>query len=154
MVLHLAYKSSGVFRFATEDVDLSTGLSTNTTWQSPSGTNYQGMGHLAGFPLYQCAETESDYLVKYVPEGYSVLKTYYSYNPPGVLVTVTRVAGSTGRATVGYQTLDGTYLTNYYPAGLTNYWPATNWPIGDVAAHAGVDYLSRSKARWSSMISR
>ena len=36
------------------------------------------------------------------------LFTYYNYNAPGVLVTVTRVAGSTGRATVNYQTVDGT----------------------------------------------
>ena len=139
-VLHLAYKSSGVFRFASEDMDLSTGLSTNTTWTCLSGTNFQGMGHLAGFPLYQCAQTESSYAIKYVPEGNSVKFTYYNYDPPGVLVTVTRVAGSTGRATVRYRTWDGSYLTNYYPPGLTNSWPATNWPIGDLAAHAGVDY--------------
>ena len=103
-VLTWAYKSSGVFRFATEDVDLTTGL-----------------------PLYQAAETESDYEVKYVPVGNAVLHTYYNYNVPGVLVTVTRVAGSTGRATVFYQTLDGASLTNL--------------PINDVGAVAGVDYI-------------
>ena len=139
IVLNLAYKSSGVFRFASEDVDYSTALSTNKTWKV--GTNsYSGMGYLTGFPLYQCTETESAYAIKYVPEGNSIKFTYYNYNPPGVLVTVTRVAGSTGRAKVRYQTLDGTYLMNYYPPGMTYQWPGTNWPIGDVAAVAGVDY--------------
>lgn len=107
--LQWAYKSSGVFRFATEDVDLWTGL-----------------------PLYQAAETESAYQVKYVPVGNSPLFTYYNYNVPGVLVTVTRVAGSSGRATVNYQTVDG--------ASLTNYLPYSN----DVGAVAGVDYVSVS----------
>jgi uncharacterized delta-60 repeat protein len=101
--LQWAYKSSGVFRFATEDIDLWTGL-----------------------PLYQAAETESSYLVKYVPVGNAVLFTYYQYNVPGVLVTVTRVAGSTGRATVNYQTVDGSSL------------PVL--PFGDVGAVAGIDY--------------
>ncbi len=105
IVLNWAYKSSGVFRFATEDVDHSTGL-----------------------PLYQAAETESDYQVHYVPVGNAVLFTYYSYNVPGVLVTVTRVAGSVGRAWVDYTTVDGTSLTN------------KNLPTNDVPALAGVDY--------------
>ena len=111
-ILTWAYKSSGVFRFATEDVDLTTGL-----------------------PLYQAAETESDYQVKYVPVGNAVLHTYYSYNVPGVLVTVTRVAGSTGRATVFYQTLDGASLTN----SITN--SIGSLPYNDVGAVAGVDYI-------------
>src|SRR5208282_6843441 len=90
--LQWAYKSSGVFRFATEDIDGWTGL-----------------------PLYQAAETESDYRVHYVPVGNSPLFTYYNYNVPGVLVTVTRVAGSTGRATVNYQTMDGASLASFFP---------------------------------------
>jgi uncharacterized delta-60 repeat protein len=118
ILLHWAYKSSGVFRFASEDVDYWTGLPTN----SP----YFGGGHLAGYPLYQAAETESDYRVHYVPVGNAVLHTYYSYNVPGVLVTVTRVAGSSGRATVDYRTVDGANL------------PVL--PNNDVAAVAGVDY--------------
>jgi len=85
-----AYKSSGVFRFASEDVDPATGL-----------------------PLYQTAETEST-----PPLGTgnvdvrSAVQTYYNYNAPGVLVTVTRSAGSKGRAVVKYQTVDGTGLPN------------------------------------------
>ena len=103
ILLNWAYKSSGVFRFATEDVDYWTGL-----------------------PLYQAAQTESTYLVHYVPVGNAVLFTYYNYNVPGLLVTVTRVAGSNGRATVDYQTVDGASL------------PVL--PINDVGAVAGVDY--------------
>ena len=95
--LNWAYKPSGVFRFASEDVDPTTGLL-----------------------LYQTAETESD-----PPDGTdntanSVVLTYYNYNAPGVLVTVTRVAGSTGRATVNYTTVDGTNLA----LGLPNDTPA------------------------------
>ena len=118
IVLHWAYKSSGVFRFATEDIDYWTSL-----------------------PLYQTAESESAYQVHYVPVGNAVLHTYYNYNVPGVLVTVTRVAGSTGRATVNYQTVDGTNLpgVSFSPIQLLN---ATNTPY--VGAVAGVDYTSVS----------
>ena len=56
----------------------------------------------------------------------SVVTTYYTYNAPGALVTVTRSAGSVGRAVVYYQTIDGTNL------------PAI--PIGDAPGVAGVDY--------------
>ncbi|HTR40225.1 MAG TPA: Calx-beta domain-containing protein, partial [Pseudomonadales bacterium] len=86
--LQWAYQSSGVFRFATEDFD--------------------GYSRL---PLYQAASTESA-----VPAGnngndyISVISSYYPYNAQGVLVTVTRVAGSSGRCTVDYSTVDGTNL--------------------------------------------
>ena len=98
-----AYKSSGVFRFATEDEDFSTGM-----------------------PLYQCAQTES-----LPPAGLNVSQnsaalTYYNYNVPGALVTVTRVAGSSGRVTLDYSTEDGTSLTSI--------------PLGDTPAIAGMDY--------------
>lgn len=104
IVLNWAYKSSGVFRFATEDFDPLTGL-----------------------PLYQAAQTESQ-----TPVGsgnvdvQSVETTYYSYNAPGVLVTVTRTAGSTGRAIVDYQTIDGTNMAV---------------PPQDRPAKSGVDFI-------------
>ena len=101
--LQWAYKSSGVFRFATEDIDAWTEL-----------------------PLYQAAETEGNYLVHYVPVGNSPLFTYYKYNVPGVLVTVTRTAGSTGRATVNYTTVDGASLPML--------------PVNDVGAVSNLDY--------------
>ncbi len=103
--LQWAYKSSGVFRFATEDIDAWTSL-----------------------PLYQAAETEGNYLVQYVPVGNSPLFTYYNYNVPGVLVTVTRVAGSTGRAVVNYTTVDGASL------------PLVDLPVNDVPATSNLDY--------------
>ena len=92
--LNWAYHPSGVFRFATEDID-QTG---------------------SGLLLYKCAETEGENT-----EG------DYDYvdNPAGILVTVTRVAGSSGRVEVDYSTADG------LPAGFAN---------GDTAAVAYTDY--------------
>jgi uncharacterized delta-60 repeat protein len=109
--LNWAFHPSGVFRFASENVDL-TGI-----------TNGSGMPML----LYQCAETESDspYGEFGNVDAQTLIHTYYHYNNPGVLVTVTRVAGSSGRVWVDYTTVDGT--TNL----LVN---------GDVPALAGTDY--------------
>ena len=107
--LQWAYQSSGVFRFATEDFDF-----------------------LSNLPLYQTAETESD-----SPKGSgnadvsSTVLTYYPYNAPGVLVTVTRVAGSSGRCTVDYSTEDGSAMTNL---------PSSFLPFNDTPAVADVDY--------------
>jgi len=55
----------------------------------------------------------------------SVALTYYNYNAPGALVTVTRTAGSSGRATVDYSTVDGTLVPI---------------PTNDAPAIAGFDY--------------
>jgi uncharacterized delta-60 repeat protein len=82
--LNWAYKSSGVFRFATEDIDPFTGL-----------------------PLYQTAQTESEFIEGLNNSADSAFLTYYNYNAPGALVTVTRAAGSSGRVTVDYSTVDG-----------------------------------------------
>jgi len=107
ILLHWAYKSSGVFRFATEDFDPSTGL-----------------------PLYQASETESSGLNGLDDSLNSAVLTYYTYNVPGVLVTVTRVAGSSGRCTVGYKTEDGNFLPRV--------------PTNDLPAVAGTDYRAVS----------
>ena len=88
VALSWAYKSSGVFRFATEDYDPITGLQ-----------------------LYQAAETESQRPLGTVTDENSVVGTYYTYNAPGALVTVTRAAGSKGRVVVQYTTVDGSSLT-------------------------------------------
>ncbi|MGA2246808.1 MAG: Calx-beta domain-containing protein, partial [Verrucomicrobiota bacterium] len=122
--LNWAYQSSGVFRFATEDVDL---------W--------------SGNLLYETSGMESEPIQGQNNAGESTVLTYYDYNAPGVLVTVTRVAGSTGRAIVNYETFDGTNLvlapndlpglaepilktvitTNFFPAGCaTNMVETTN----------------------------
>ncbi len=96
--LNWAYQPSGVFRWATQDRDAQTGL-----------------------PLYQTSQTESVY-----PQGLNnspntPVFSYYTYNAPGVLVKVTRTAGSTGRAWVYYSTVDGSSIAV---------------PTNDVAAHS------------------
>src|SRR5258708_32936754 len=87
IALNWAYKSSGVFRFASEDREFFTGL-----------------------PLYQTAGTESLPPVATPIDRNSVVATYYNYNARGVLVTVTRTAGSVGRMMIDYQTVDGSIL--------------------------------------------
>jgi len=114
--LNWAYHPSGVFRFATENID-ETGLySTN------------------GNPLllYQCAETESalghdEYGNFNVGEIDSTYSSYYTYDQLGLLVTVTRVAGSSGRVAVDYTTVDGN------PNTITN---------GDIPAVSTFNFLS------------
>ncbi|HYG25023.1 MAG TPA: Calx-beta domain-containing protein [Verrucomicrobiae bacterium] len=101
--LSWAYKPSGVFRFATEDMDFSTGL-----------------------PLYQTADTESFPPVGNDVNRNSVVLTYYTFNAPGVLLTVTRVGGAVGRVMVDYQTIDGTELPQL--------------PTNNAAGIAGFDY--------------
>ena len=105
--LHLnwAYKPSGVFRFASEDMD---------PW--------------SGLLLYQTAETESEPVDGTDNAGNSTVLTYYGYNAMGALVTVTRVAGSTGRAMVDYTTVDGSNL------------PPGSIAVNDMPGVAGIDY--------------
>jgi len=110
--LNWAYQSSGVFRFATEGVE-QTGI-----------TDTNGNPML----LYQCAETESSRRFSgtvNADQYNTTLHSYYNFDAPGVLVTVTRVAGSSGRVLVDYTTVDGN--TNM----ITN---------GDQPALAGRDY--------------
>jgi uncharacterized delta-60 repeat protein len=95
LVLNWALHSSGIFRLASENID-QTGL---------KDTN--------GIPLllYQTAETESSrWRQGTVNAAFlnTTYHTYYQYDVPGVLVTVTRVAGSSGREIVDYTTMDGT----------------------------------------------
>ena len=101
-----------MFRFASENVD-QTGI---------IGTNGSPM------LLYQCSETETSRHISgtvNANEYDGTIGTYWSYDAPGLLVTVTRVAGSSGRMAVDYTTMDG-------DASVT-----TN---GDLAAKADVDY--------------
>ena len=104
LTLNWAYKPSGVFRFATEDFDQSTHL-----------------------PLYQTAQTES-----VPPDENSVVSTYYTYNAPGVLVTVTRTAGSSGRVMVDYATTSLTSVGIDVPAvGGVDYQPVSGTLVFD-----------------------
>ncbi len=115
--LSWAYKSSGVFRFATEDQDTYSGL-----------------------PLYQASDTES------LPpsggvESDTTRVTYYNYNVPGVLVTVTRSAGFTGRAVIHYTTVDGTELPAISPGDVPAFGETTNYVDGTNVAIVSQSYL-------------
>ena len=85
VTLGWAYHPSGVFRFATEDA---------VVQLDPSGLFFLEPG-------YKCAEGES-----FGPEEASTVETYYNFGVTGVVVTVTRVAGATGRMLVDYATED------------------------------------------------
>lgn len=94
-MLNWAYHSSGVFRFATENVDQFAGV--------------------PGRLLYTAAETEATRWRQGAVDAAqfsTTMHTTYEYDVPGVLVTITRVAGSSGRVTVDYTTVDGTDLTD------------------------------------------
>lgn len=116
--LSWAYHPAGVFRFATERVD-QTGI---------QGTNGNPM------LLYECAETEGNGLGQTshrivgpltFPDDETTFYAYYHYDVNGLLVTVTRVAGASGRVMVNYSTVDGN--TNI----INN---------GDIPATGGLDY--------------
>src|SRR5262249_588281 len=90
ILVNWAFHPSVVFRFASEESIRST-----------------------GFAVYQVSDTEG------VAAGDdSTFQTYYHYNAPGALVTVTRVAGSSGRVLVDYATVDDTAIggVDYVPA--------------------------------------
>jgi uncharacterized delta-60 repeat protein/uncharacterized repeat protein (TIGR01451 family) len=104
VVLGWAYHSAGVFRFATED--------SVTTISGPPF-------RLVTTPIFKVSEYESFPL-----EDSSTSQTYYDFAVPGLLVTVTRLAGSSGRMLVDYATED-----------------VTNTLRGDMPAVAGQDYF-------------
>ena len=86
IALNWAFRPSGALRFASEEVDFNS--------QTPMPA-----------PLYQCTEWESLFGLGY-SGGETMHDTYYQYDPEGLLVTVTRVAGSRGRLLVDYATAD------------------------------------------------
>ena len=122
--LNWALHPSGVFRFATENSDLN-GLT------YPDG--------LTPMLLYQCSATESGALNW--PGGVR------NFTPSGALVTITRVAGSSGRVTVDYSTVDLSTNTSLMAAGGTNGSGTNLGPFlinGDLPAVAGTDYSASS----------
>lgn len=139
IMLNWAYRPSGVFRWATEQIDQTTGV--------------------PGMLLYQVSETEtSERFSGTVNAGQldTTLHTTYTYDAPGLLVTVTRVAGSSGRVTVNYSTVDGDQLSDQYaptngadnaiaPIGNPILLGGPSAPNGeDAPAHAGIDYTPES----------
>ncbi|MGH7940009.1 MAG: Calx-beta domain-containing protein, partial [Limisphaerales bacterium] len=126
IVLTWAYKPSGVFRFATENFDLTGNLSSTNSPLS-----------LTPPPLIPTCETESSFenldltdlghSTHWDQDQYNIqLHSYYPYNVAGVPVTITRVGGSSGRVWLTYSTEDGN----------------TNMILnGDQPAIAGVDYV-------------
>src|ERR1035437_3065748 len=119
--LNWAFRPSGVLRFATEEYDEYGFMIENIL--NPGARPMPA-------PLYQCTETES------LPGGGGfagnepVHDTYYTYDPGGVLVTVTRVGGSSGRLLVDYTTAD-----------ITN---TSGFAFGPISAVGGVDYTPAS----------
>jgi uncharacterized delta-60 repeat protein len=127
IMLSWALRPSGVFRWASEDIDHSTGV--------------------PGMLVYEVSETEtSERFSGTVNAGQlnSTLHTTYVYDAPGLLVTVTRVAGSSGRVTVNYSTVSGDQISDKYTFDSTNNVlvpTGTLIPLaGDAPAHAGIDY--------------
>ncbi len=86
-LLNWAYHSSGVFRFASEQFN----------WTNATGP----------IPMYYCTPYED------LPDWDVNYKTYYTYFATGVVVTVTRLAGSSGRVLVDYATADGSALADF-----------------------------------------
>lgn len=110
VILGWSYHAAGVFRFATEDAVTITTRNTNTIPPTFSSRVT---------PVYQCSENESS-ASEWTPTVY----TYYTFGVPGTLVTVTRLAGSTGRMLVDYATET-----------------PTNLITGDAAAIPFLDYV-------------
>ena len=95
--LSWGYHSSGVFKFASETRDQTTGI-------PPNFSGYPGM------LLYQVAESEEFAFRSGNVDGNQLNTTFhtvYDYETGGLLVTITRVGGSSGRIKVGYTTVDG-----------------------------------------------
>ena len=140
--LNWAYHSSGVFRFATENLDETSGIPAKAANIFGSGS-----GAYPGMLLYQVAETEEfgSRGGRVDPGQFnSTIHTVYNYQVPGLLVTITRVAGSSGRVTVGYSTVDGANISDHYRFDAVNdvlVPDGVNIPLnGDAPAVGDQDY--------------
>jgi uncharacterized delta-60 repeat protein len=155
--LNWAYHPSGVFKFAGETRDQTTGVPSSKTVTGINGGGggiifLGGIGSYPGMLLYQTAETEEFGLrsgrVNANQYNTTVFTDYrYDKQTAGVLVTVTRVAGSSGRVTVGYTTVDGADLHDHYRFDPLLGLIPDGSPIalsGDAPAVAGRDYSAVS----------
>ena len=131
--LNWAYHSSGVFRFASENQDQTTGV--------PAKPSTPGM------QLYQVAETEEFGLRSgqfNANQFNTTVHTVYNYQVGGVMVTITRVGGSVGRVQVGYCTIDGDKISDHYSVDtVNNLVTPDGLPLslqGDASAVANTDY--------------
>jgi uncharacterized delta-60 repeat protein len=144
--LNWAYHSAGVFRFASESQDQTTGVPSKSA-SGLGGGLLLGTSGYPGMALYQVAETEEfGYRGGNTPDFNTTIHSVYSFSTytEGLLVTVTRVGGLSGRVEVGYSTVDGDQLSDHYTFDPTNDIVVPNGvPIplhGDAAAHAFQDY--------------
>jgi len=111
--LSWGYHSSGVFKFASESRDQTTGI--------PPRLALPGIQ--PGMLLYQVAESEEfAFRSGNVDAGQlnSTFHTVYDYETGGLLVTITRVGGSSGRVKIGYTTVDGDQIHDHYTYNTTN----------------------------------
>ncbi|HLX70901.1 MAG TPA: Calx-beta domain-containing protein [Verrucomicrobiae bacterium] len=142
-MLNWAYHPSGVFRFASETIDGTSGVPEKGTstrggiLTATAGTENPAM------LLYQVSETESDRRTTGNVNGNqenSTIYDGYTYDQEGLLVTVTRVAGSAGRVTVGIGTVDGDQLSDHYSVDpFSGLLVSDGVPIplsGDAPAHS------------------
>src|SRR3569833_590832 len=124
--LSWAYHSSGVLKFASEVHDQTTGV--------------------PGMLMYQVAETEEFSFRKGTVDAAqydTTFNTVYTYGVSGVLVTVTRVGGSSGRVTVDYATVGGDSINSHYSLDPVNGLVGDGTPIplsGDAPAVPLTDY--------------
>ena len=122
--LSWGYHSSGVFKFASETRDQTTGIPIKTGIVTTGGI-IRFISSSSGYPgmlLYQVAETEefgyrSGNVV--ADQLSTTMNTLYDYEVGGVLVTITRVGGSSGRIKVGYTTVPGNNIHDHYTYDAT-----------------------------------
>jgi uncharacterized delta-60 repeat protein len=149
LMLNWALQSSGVFRFATENVDQTAGVPEKGVTNNGGviiinpGTGPQNPAML----LYQVSETEQNRRPtgnENGPQNQTTIYDGYTYDQGGLLVTVTRVGGSAGRVVVGIGSVDGDKLSDHYKIDpFSGNLVPDGVPIplnGDGAAHAGADY--------------
>jgi uncharacterized delta-60 repeat protein len=126
--LNWAYHSSGAFRFASENQDMTAGIPSKS-----GGFFFTGTGGEPGMLLYEVAETEeAGYRQGRVNAAQfdTTFNTDYAFGQynHGLLVTITRVGGYSGRVTVGYSTVAGANISDHYSFD----------PINDVLVPDGV----------------